>query len=172
MSDGSLQQTHSLDRLGGRGLGGWGVGGGGMRHDSAEILFQTVLREAIISSSDIGRDVHSLMWSIQRFFCRPGRRPSSEVHCRMVLEKLSWHMTCPKHVSFRLLTAATRGSRGHSGISILILTHWRWLIDWWLSRCPVVSQYFRQGAVGCSHRKTTDLNVPSTAETLLIKAKG
>ena len=31
---------------------------------------------------------------------------------RMVLEKLSWHVTCPNHASFRLLTVARRGSCG------------------------------------------------------------
>ena len=42
-----------------------------MKDDSAEILFQSFLQEALVSSSGIGRDVHSLMWSIQHIFCRP-----------------------------------------------------------------------------------------------------
>ena len=33
---------------------------GDMTDDSAEILFQSFLQEAIVSSSDMGRDVHSL----------------------------------------------------------------------------------------------------------------
>ena len=35
-----------------------------MRDDSAEILSQSFLPEANVSSSDMGRDVHSLMLSI------------------------------------------------------------------------------------------------------------
>ena len=42
----------SLDGLGRR---------GDMRDDSAEILFQSFLREALLSSSGIARDVHYLM---------------------------------------------------------------------------------------------------------------
>ena len=45
---GSLQ---SLDRLGHR---------GDMTDDPAEILFQSFLQEAVVSSSGTGRDVHSL----------------------------------------------------------------------------------------------------------------
>ena len=41
----------SLDRLGHR---------GDMTNDSAEILFQSFLQEAVVSSSGTGRDVHSL----------------------------------------------------------------------------------------------------------------
>ena len=52
-----------LDRFGRR---------GDMRHDSAaEILFQSFLQEALVSSSNMGRDVHSLILSIQQFICRP-----------------------------------------------------------------------------------------------------
>ena len=39
--------------------------------DSAEILCQPFLQEAIVSSSGICRDVHSLMLSIQHFLWRP-----------------------------------------------------------------------------------------------------
>ena len=45
------------------GSSGWGVGGG-LRDNSAEILFQSFLKEATMSSSGMGRDVHSLMLSI------------------------------------------------------------------------------------------------------------
>ena len=38
-----------------------------MRDDSAEILFESFLQEAIVSSSGTDRDVHSLMLSIQRW---------------------------------------------------------------------------------------------------------
>ena len=61
---GSVQ---SFDRLGSQ---------GDMR---AEILFQSFLQEAFVSSSDVDRDVHSLMLSIHRFLCRPRRRPPSKV---------------------------------------------------------------------------------------------
>ena len=65
--------VQSLDRLGRRGVGG------DMRNDSKEILFQSFLRETIMSSSDVGRDVLSMMLSIQHCFCRPRRSPSSKV---------------------------------------------------------------------------------------------
>ena len=51
------------------GVGGVGVGEGGAWHDPAEILFQSFLLETIVSSSGMGRDVHSLMLSIQHFLC-------------------------------------------------------------------------------------------------------
>ena len=44
---------------------------GNMTDDSAEILFQSFLQEALLSSSGMGRDVHSLMLSIQHFICLP-----------------------------------------------------------------------------------------------------
>ena len=46
------QLAHSFGRLGRR---------GNMRDDSAEILFQSFLREAVVSSSDMGRDVPELL---------------------------------------------------------------------------------------------------------------
>ena len=48
-------------------------------NDSDEIRFQSFLQEALVSSSSMGRDVHSLMLSIQHFLCRPRRRPPSKV---------------------------------------------------------------------------------------------
>ena len=63
---GSVQfsSVQSLDRLGRR---------GDMMDDSAEILLQFffLLQEALVNSSGTGRDVHSLMLSIQHFLCRP-----------------------------------------------------------------------------------------------------
>ena len=56
LKDSSVQ---SLDRLGRR-----RGKGGGMRDDSAKILFQSFQQEALLSKSGIGRDVHSLMVSI------------------------------------------------------------------------------------------------------------
>ena len=54
--------VESLDPLGHR---------GNMRGNSAEILFRFFLQEVIVSSSGIGKDVHSLVLSIQYFLCRP-----------------------------------------------------------------------------------------------------
>ena len=53
IQDFSLVQ--SLDRFGHH---------GDMRDDSAEILFRSFLQEALVGSSGLGRDVHSLMLSI------------------------------------------------------------------------------------------------------------
>ena len=50
---------------------------GDMMNDSVEILFRPFLREAIVTSSGMDRDVHSLTLSIQYFRCRPQRRPST-----------------------------------------------------------------------------------------------
>ena len=57
-----------LDRLGRR---------GDREGDSAEILLQSFLQKALVGSSSMGRDVHTLMLSIQHFLCRPQRRPPS-----------------------------------------------------------------------------------------------
>ena len=43
-----------------------------MSDDSAEILYQSFLREAIVSSSGKGRGVHFLTLSIQCFLCLLG----------------------------------------------------------------------------------------------------
>ena len=40
-----------------------------MRDDSAEILFQSFLRKAIVGSFGTDRDVHSLTLSINHFLC-------------------------------------------------------------------------------------------------------
>ena len=73
-----FSSVHFHDRLGRLGE----VGGGGaedMRDDSAEILFQSFLHEALVNGSGVGSDVHSLKLSIQHFLCRPRRRLSSKV---------------------------------------------------------------------------------------------
>ena len=54
-----------------------------MRDDSTQIFFQSFLQEALVSRSGMGRDVHSLMLSIQHFLCRPRRRPASKVPRRI-----------------------------------------------------------------------------------------
>ena len=68
-----------LDPLGRRldGRGGWVVGGGDMTGDSTVILFQSFLQAALVSSSGMGRDVHSFTLSIQYSLCRPRHRPPS-----------------------------------------------------------------------------------------------
>ena len=86
-----FSSVQSLDRLGRR---------GDMRSDSAEILFQSFLLEALVSSPGMGRDVHSLMLSMQHFLCRPRRRPPSKVPRRMILERLSSSVTCPEPCKF------------------------------------------------------------------------
>ena len=108
-----FSSVQPLDRLGRR---------GDIRDDSIEILFQSFLQEAFMSCSDIGRDVHSLMLSIQHFLCRPRRRPPFKVPWKMVLERQSWSVTCPNHASFCLLTVARRGSCGPTRKLILLRT--------------------------------------------------
>ena len=48
-----------------------------MTDDSAEILSQSFLQVASVSNSGMGRDVHSLLLSIQHFLCGFSR----EVYC-------------------------------------------------------------------------------------------
>ena len=98
------------------------VVGGDMGDESAEILFQSFLQEALVNSSGMGRDVHFLMMSIQHFLCQPWCHPPSKVTWRMVLGRLSWRVTCPNHASFRLLTVARRGSYGSWSCSAP--SHW------------------------------------------------
>ena len=50
-----------------------------MRGASAEICSSLFLREAIVSSVGVSRDIHSFTISIQHFFCRPQRSPLSKV---------------------------------------------------------------------------------------------
>ena len=50
-----------------------------MTDDSPEILFQSFLREAIVSSSGISKDVHCLTLSIKHLLYRSRRRPPSKV---------------------------------------------------------------------------------------------
>ena len=54
-----FSSDQTLDRLGRR---------GDIRDDSAEIFFQYFLQKAIVSSSGIGRDVHSVMLWCGGFF--------------------------------------------------------------------------------------------------------
>ena len=65
-----ISSIQSPDRLGRR---------GDMRDDSADILFQSFVQEAHVSSSRMGRVVHPLTVSIRHFLCRPRLRPPSKV---------------------------------------------------------------------------------------------
>ena len=92
---------------------------GDTRDKSAETLFESFLQEALVSRSGMDRDVHSLMLTIQYFLCQPRRRPPYKMSWRMVLERLSWLVTCPICASFHLLTIARRGSFGQTRKLIL-----------------------------------------------------
>ena len=65
-------------------------------------------QEALVSSSGMGRGVHSLMLSIQHFLHWPRCHPPSKIPWRMVLERLSWRVTCLNHASFCLLSVTRR----------------------------------------------------------------
>ena len=49
--------------------GGMGEGGGNIKDDPAEVFFQSFLLEALVNSSGMSRNVHSLKLSIQHFVC-------------------------------------------------------------------------------------------------------
>ena len=108
-----FSSVQSLDQLGRR---------GNMRDDSAEIPFQSLLQDDLVSSSGMGRHVHSLILSIQHFLCQPQHHSTSTVPWRMVLERLSWRVTCPNHACFCLLTVARRRSCGPTRKLILFCT--------------------------------------------------
>ena len=59
-----------------------------------------LLRKALVSSSAMGRDVHSLMLSVQHFFCRPQSCPPSNVPWRMVFQKVVVSLDVPKRCKF------------------------------------------------------------------------
>ena len=115
--------VQSLDRLRLPERGGGGGGGGGEGHDRrfCRFSFSFFLQGAIVSSSGMDRDFHSLMLSIQHFLSKPRRLPS-KIPLRMVLERLSWFVTCPNHASFRLLTVAKRFSCGLTRKLIMLRT--------------------------------------------------
>ena len=87
-----FRSVQSLGRLGRR---------GDMMNDSAEILSQSFLQEALVSSSGMGRDVCHLMFSVQHFLCRPQRRPLSKVPWRWFwggcCQSLFAVVTCDMH---------------------------------------------------------------------------
>ena len=81
-----------------------GLSGGREWDDSAKILFQSFLWEAIVSNSGMGRDVHSLM-----LFTAPSplTTVSTALHgaLRCGFGEAVMALTCPKYVSFHLFTA-------------------------------------------------------------------
>ena len=74
----------------------------------------------LVSSSGMGRDAHSLMFSNQHFIFRPQRHQPSKVPGRMVLGRLLWCVTSPNYASFCLLTVVRRGSCGPTRELILL----------------------------------------------------
>ena len=62
-------------------------------------FFQSLLYEALVNSSGMGRDGHSLMVSSRHFLCGSRRRPPSKAPWRVVLERVSRRVTYPKHAS-------------------------------------------------------------------------
>ena len=78
-----------------------------MGDNSAEILFLTFLQEALVSSSGMGRDVHSLMLSIQHSSADHG-----VVHPPRCLEGWFWRGCCdiPEPCKFPSLDSCQSGS--------------------------------------------------------------
>ena len=62
-----------------------------------EILLHSFLWEAIVSSTGMDRVILSFTMSIQHFLCPQWHHPFSKVPRRMVLKRLSWHVTCLNH---------------------------------------------------------------------------
>ena len=83
---GQSSSVQSLDRL-----GHWGD----MRDNLAEILFKPFLQEALVCSSGMSRDVHSLMMSIQHFLCKPWHHPPSKVPWRIGEAGMACDMPAP-----------------------------------------------------------------------------
>ena len=81
---------------------------GDMRDDSTKILFQSSLHKTLVSSSGMGRGVHSLMLSIQHFLYRTRHYPPSKVPRGIVLERLLWCVTCPNHANVSHWTVARK----------------------------------------------------------------
>ena len=69
----------------------------------------------------MGRDVSSLMLSIQHFLCWPRCCPPSKVPWRMVLERLSWRVTCPNHTISCWKNTVTQIYIIHSSLTCLCL---------------------------------------------------
>ena len=97
-----FSSVQSLDRLGRSG------------DELSEILFQTFLREATVSSSGMNRDVSLFDGSHLALFPLPATASPNLQGAlyRMVTERLLWRAICTNHTCSRLLTVAERGSCG------------------------------------------------------------
>ena len=133
-------------------IGSWGEGGGAWG-TIQQRSSSTFLMEAIVGSSEMGRDVHSLALSIQHFLNRPRCRPASKVPWRMVLERLSWSVTCPNHQSFRL--------------SVTVMQCINDLIYTWSKKIPALTSSYlqvRNMAAMCDYASITNANTGKTRE--------
>ena len=62
---------------------------------------------------------------VKHFLYKPWHCPPSDMPWRMVLERVSWHVTCPNHANFRPLIVARRCSCGPTRkLSCSAPTHW------------------------------------------------
>ena len=112
-----LCSVQSLDRLGRR---------GDMWDDSAEILFQSFLQEALVSSSSMGKYVHSLMLTTHHFLCRPWRRPPSKVPRRMALERLQWRVHIKEKVKVKWKCVLACECAHLPWFSLFCADSWQW----------------------------------------------
>ena len=81
-----------------------------IKDDSAEILLKFFPQKATVSSSGMGRGVHSLMLCIQHILCRPRRCPPSSVDEGWRMKDEGWRM---KNEGWRMKDGRTtnEGSR-------------------------------------------------------------
>ena len=79
-----------------------------MRDDSAEILFQPFLQEAFVSGSCMGKNVHSLMLSIQHFLCQPRCHPPSKMPGRWFWEDCRGFGEANQNVTFNIPSETTK----------------------------------------------------------------
>ena len=141
---------------------GWGWGS--MRHNSADILLQSFLWEAIISSSGMGRDVHSLVLSIHHFLVWKQCRQPSKVPWRMVLEAVVayiWMCTGPALTDKELLEPNDNTPwKVHLLQLVTSRTNWRWdhlFVQW--HGCLPFTYIIMLGVSACvfSQKKVTSL---------------
>ena len=110
-----------------------------MRDDLAEIFFHSFQQKAPCEKFWHGQYVCSWILSIQHFLCWPWCCPPFKIPWRMILERLSWCVTCLSHASFGLWTVARRCSCGPTMKLILLCTQlwqetcrtWTCLQSWW-----------------------------------------
>ena len=91
------------------------------------------LQGAVVSSSGMGRDVHSLMLFIQHSFSSADHGITRSSGCP---EKWFWRGwrgvwrgMCLNHVSFHLSMVARRGSCGPTRRSVFVSTHLKWEVQ-------------------------------------------